>query len=207
MLVYWAYNRISDMPCSVHSNIYQPDFVVVVDETLLQAVDVTKGLSSEGAIVINSARAPHMLRPMLNGYEGRVYTIDARKVSEACLGRYFPNTPMLAAIVHVSHVVALILPSPPSRMRGNKKPAPFCKRASAACNRCTTCYCILTYALRIMGETVMAYCSQKRFGLKLGSDFPFRRTATGLAPSPARCGVPTGSTFSIIAVHRICSIV
>ena len=33
-----AYNRISDMPCSVHSNIYQPDFVVVVDETLLQAV-------------------------------------------------------------------------------------------------------------------------------------------------------------------------
>lgn len=101
-----AYNRISDMPCSVHSNIYQPDFVVVVDETLLQAVDVTKGLSSEGAIVINSARAPHMLRPMLNGYEGRVYTIDARKVSEACLGRYFPNTPMLAAIVHVSHVVA-----------------------------------------------------------------------------------------------------
>lgn len=101
-----AYNRISDTPCSVHSNIYQPDFVVVVDETLLQAVDVTKGLSSEGAIVINSARAPHMLRPMLNGYEGRVYTIDARKVSEACLGRYFPNTPMLAAIVHVSHVVA-----------------------------------------------------------------------------------------------------
>ena len=86
-----AYNRISDMPCSVHSNIYQPDFVVVVDETLLQAVDVTKGLSSEGAIVINSARAPHMLRPMLNGYEGRVYTIDARKVSEACLGRYFPQ--------------------------------------------------------------------------------------------------------------------
>ena len=39
-----AYNRISDERCTVHSNIYFPDFVVVVDETLLDSVDVTKGL-------------------------------------------------------------------------------------------------------------------------------------------------------------------
>ena len=49
-----AYNRISDEPIRVHSNIYEPDYVVVVDETLLDAVDVTKGLKPEGAIVINT---------------------------------------------------------------------------------------------------------------------------------------------------------
>ena len=100
-----AYNRISDNPCSVHSNIYNPDYVVVVDESLLSTVDVTAGLNPEGAIVINSSRSVEELRPLLRGYTGKVYTIDARKVSEEHLGGYFPNTPMLSAIVQVSQVL------------------------------------------------------------------------------------------------------
>ncbi len=100
-----AYNRISDTPIRVHSNIYEPDYVVVVDETLLEAVDVTKGLKKEGAIVINSARPKEELMPLLKGYEGGVYTIDARKVSIEALGKYFPNSPMLAAIVKVSNIM------------------------------------------------------------------------------------------------------
>ena len=51
-----AYNRISDGRCTIHSNIYEPDYVVVVDETLLTAVDVTSGLKPEGAVIINSER-------------------------------------------------------------------------------------------------------------------------------------------------------
>lgn len=100
-----AYNRISSERSTVHSNIYEPDYVVVVDETLLSAVDVTAGLKKEGAIVINSSKTPAEIRPMLKGYEGKVCTIDAGKISEEELGRNFPNTPMLAAIVKVSGVV------------------------------------------------------------------------------------------------------
>ena len=100
-----AYNRISEERCGIHSNIYEPDYVVVVDETLLEAVDVTKGLNPEGAIVINSEKNPEELKPMLGGYSGKVYTVDARKISEECLGKYYPNTPMLAAIVQVSRVL------------------------------------------------------------------------------------------------------
>lgn len=100
-----AYNRISEGPCTIHSNIYTPDYVVVVDETLLSSVDVTAGLSPDGAVVINSGKDPEELKPLLNGYEGRVCTIDARSVSERHLGRNFPNTPMLAAIVKVSGVL------------------------------------------------------------------------------------------------------
>ena len=100
-----AYNRISTQRCTVHSNIYFPDYVVVVDETLLSAVDVTAGLKAEGAIVINSGKDPAELRPLLKGYTGRVCTIDAGKISEEELGRNFPNTPMLAAVVKVSGIV------------------------------------------------------------------------------------------------------
>ncbi len=100
-----AYNRISSERSTVHSNIYEPDYVVVVDETLISAVNVTAGLKKEGAIVINSGKSPDELRPLLKGYEGRVCTIDAGKISEEELGKNFPNTPMLAAIVKVSGVV------------------------------------------------------------------------------------------------------
>ncbi len=100
-----AYNRISSERSTVHSNIYEPDYVVVVDETLLCAVDVTAGLKKEGALLINSSKAPEELRPLLKGYEGRVCTIDAGKISEEELGKNFPNTPMLAAIVKISGVV------------------------------------------------------------------------------------------------------
>ena len=100
-----AYNRISDSPITVHSNIYEPDYVVVVDDTLLECVDVTAGLKKEGAIVINTTKSGEEIRPLLKGYEGRVYKIDARKVSIETLGKYFPNTPMLAAIVKVSNVM------------------------------------------------------------------------------------------------------
>ena len=100
-----AYNRISDQRSTVHSNIYEPDYVVVVDETLLSSVDVTAGLNPEGAIVINSGKEPNALRPLLKGYTGKVCTIDADRISEEELGKTFPNTPMLAAIVKVSGVV------------------------------------------------------------------------------------------------------
>ena len=100
-----AYNRISEEPCTIHSNIYEPNYVVVVDESLLSTVDVTAGLDPKGAIVVNTARSPEDIRPLLRGYPGRVCTIDARTISEEHLGGYFPNTPMLAAIVQVSRVL------------------------------------------------------------------------------------------------------
>ena len=100
-----AYNRISTTPIRVHSNVYEPDYVVVVDDTLLSAVDVTSGLKEDGAILINTTKTIDEIKPLLKGYNGSVYTIDARKISVDALGKYFPNTPMLAAIVKVAGVM------------------------------------------------------------------------------------------------------
>ena len=85
-----AYNRISEDKIRIHSNIYTPDYVVVVDETLLDSVDVTAGLKKDGAIIINTPK---------------VYTVDARHISVKTLGKNFPNSPMLAAVVAVSNVM------------------------------------------------------------------------------------------------------
>ena len=100
-----AYNRITDEPCKVHSNIYTPDYVVVVDETLLKSVDVTSGLKENGALIINSRKRPEEIRKLTGGYKGRICVVDAEKISMETLGKNFPNTPMLAAVVKVSNVI------------------------------------------------------------------------------------------------------
>ena len=84
-----AYNRISDNPIRIHSNVYEPDYVVVVDDT----------------IIINTTKDNDYLKKFLHDYKGGVYTIDARKVSLETLGKYFPNTPMLAATIKVTKIM------------------------------------------------------------------------------------------------------
>ncbi len=102
-----AFDRISTKPIRVHSNIYNPNYVVVVDDTLLRSVPVTDGLKEDGAIVINTTKSLEELKPLLHDYKGHIYTIDARKVSMEALGKYFPNTPMLAAIVDVCDIMPI----------------------------------------------------------------------------------------------------
>ncbi len=101
-----AYNRISDTPIRIHSNIYEPDYVVVVDDSLIGAVNVTSGLKDNGAIVINTNEDIDSLRKKLNGFSGKIYTIDASKISLECLKANFPNTAMLAAVVNITKIMS-----------------------------------------------------------------------------------------------------
>jgi pyruvate ferredoxin oxidoreductase gamma subunit len=100
-----AYNRISEEKCHVHSNIYNPHFVVVVDETLLNSVDVTSGLSKSGALIVNSTKTPEEIREKVKGYEGKICVIDANSISLNTIGKIFPNTPMLAAAVKITNII------------------------------------------------------------------------------------------------------
>lgn len=100
-----AYNRISNKPITIHSNIYYPDFVVIVDDTLLESVDVTSGLKEDGGIIINTTKSSEEIKELLKNYKGNIYTLDAKRISIDALGKYFPNIPMLAGIVKISNIM------------------------------------------------------------------------------------------------------
>ena len=57
----YAFIRIDDKPIFDKSRIYKPDHIVVVDPTLIEAIDVTEGLKEEGWIIINSDKKPEEL--------------------------------------------------------------------------------------------------------------------------------------------------
>ena len=66
------------------------------------------GVHAKGQVAqfrIETDKTPDEIKPLLNGFAGRGYTVDARKISVDALGRYFPNSPMLAAAVAVSAVM------------------------------------------------------------------------------------------------------
>lgn len=100
-----AYNRISEEPVTIHSNIYYPDYVAVVDDSLLESIDVTHGLKEGGALIINTEKKKEEIMPFLRGFKGQVYTLDAKAISIKALGKNYPNSPMLAAVVAVSGVM------------------------------------------------------------------------------------------------------
>ncbi len=100
-----AYNRIDDKEIRLHCNVYEPDYVVVVDDSLIGTVDVTKGLKEKGAIIINTSKSLIEMKKLLNNYKGEVYVVDATRISLECLKANFPNTAMLAAVVKVTKIM------------------------------------------------------------------------------------------------------
>jgi len=95
-----GFTRISDEPISIHSQIYNPNTVVVVDPTLIGA-NVASGLAVNGTIVANSERTPNELRKTLEVNNAQVYSVNARRIALDVLGRPIYNTAMLGALIKV----------------------------------------------------------------------------------------------------------
>ncbi|RJQ31812.1 MAG: pyruvate synthase [Actinobacteria bacterium] len=93
-----AFTRLDDCEIKIHSQITNPDVVLVLDSTLLDAVDVTAGIKDNGIVLVNSDKSAADIKKKL-GVSQKVYVIDANKISLDELGRVIPNTPMIGALV------------------------------------------------------------------------------------------------------------
>lgn len=72
-----AFARISDSPILLHSQVYTPDYVVVLDPQLYKIIDVTEGLKKDGIVVLNTTKRPDSF----NFKEWRVATVDATGIA------------------------------------------------------------------------------------------------------------------------------
>ena len=90
-----AFTRIDEKPIRLRSQIYEPDYVIVLDSSICTLQDVTDGLKPEGAVVLNSPLAPEEIRNENLVAKGKVYSIDATSLAMRFLGRPILNTVML----------------------------------------------------------------------------------------------------------------
>ena len=99
-----SFVRISDKAIRIRSQIYEPDYVIVQDPTLIGSVDVFAGLKKGGLVLINTEKnvSELKLKDLSN-----VKTIPATKIAIEILGRPIPNTVMLGAFAGLTGLVSM----------------------------------------------------------------------------------------------------
>jgi len=97
-----AYTRLSSKPITVHSQIENPDIVLVLDPTLLGTVPVTEGLKEDGILLVNTSLSPEEVRQATGFRGGKVFVVDASHIAIEEMGREITNTPMLGAFARAT---------------------------------------------------------------------------------------------------------
>jgi pyruvate ferredoxin oxidoreductase gamma subunit len=97
-----AFTRLSSQPISIHSQIEEPNIVVVLDPTLLGTVAVTEGLQDDGTLLINTPMSPSQVRAAAGFDAGKACTVDASHIAIEEIGREITNTPMLGALAQAT---------------------------------------------------------------------------------------------------------
>lgn len=100
-----SFNRIADMPITVHCAVTAPDVVVILDETLIGTVDVVEGLPDDGSVIVNTSMTPQEMRKKLCIEKGHVYTVNASSIAKEFFGMDKPNTPLMGALVKVVKIL------------------------------------------------------------------------------------------------------
>jgi pyruvate ferredoxin oxidoreductase gamma subunit len=98
--------RISDEPIKTHEPVVDPDMVIVMDETLLGIVDVSRNLDENENLIVNSTRSRHEISELTN-YVGNIFPIDATSLSLEIIGEARPNTVVLGKLLKISEIVKL----------------------------------------------------------------------------------------------------
>jgi len=101
-----AFTRISDRPINLHSRVYEPDIVVVLDPTLL-GPGVAEGVSRGTLLVVNTGEGPQEVRKVLGLKENEVWVVDATELAMRILGRPITNTAVLGALLRAREVISL----------------------------------------------------------------------------------------------------
>ncbi len=103
-----AFTRISDEPIRIHCAVYDPDVVVVLDNTLLKTVPVTSGLNKdEDVLIINSTEEPKQLKARLRVEKGKVWTVPATEIALKILGAPITNTALLGVVARATKIVTM----------------------------------------------------------------------------------------------------
>ncbi len=129
-----SYVRISEKPINLRQQVYDPDYVIVLDSSLLDAVDVTKGLQKNGIVIVNTDKPKEQIKKKLGNY--KIYSLNITKIALEVIGKPFVNIASLGAFCALNKAVPLkALDEAIEELftaRGKAKVAEFNKKAAKA---------------------------------------------------------------------------
>jgi pyruvate ferredoxin oxidoreductase gamma subunit len=99
-----TYVRINDKPIRVRVPIYNPDYIIIQDATLLDTVPVLDGLKPDGLVIVNTKKSPAELGLNVNS---RIRTVPATELAVETLGLPIVNTTILGIFAAVSGEISI----------------------------------------------------------------------------------------------------
>lgn len=99
----FGYLRISNEPIRRKMQVYEPDILIIMDDSLVTMASTYEGLKEGGTVIINSVKTAEELK--VPSQAGIIAIVDASGISEEVIGRNIPNTAMLGAFAKVSQLV------------------------------------------------------------------------------------------------------
>jgi 2-oxoacid:acceptor oxidoreductase gamma subunit (pyruvate/2-ketoisovalerate family) len=102
-----AFAQIGEITDATRCYVYTPDVVLILDPEIPKAVDVTRGLKSEGAIVWNIKLSPEEALKELKVKLSKIGVVDATTIALKSFGRPIPNTALLGAFVKTTGMLKL----------------------------------------------------------------------------------------------------
>ncbi len=105
-----AFTKIDENPIRVRSQIYEPDYVVVLDQSLLRSIDVAQGIKPGGLILVNIDKRPGEIRKEIKS-QVKLATVDATGIAlRHTLGTKaapIVNTAILGAFARITGLVKI----------------------------------------------------------------------------------------------------
>ena len=100
-----SFVRISDKIIRTRSQVYNPDYLIIQDSTLIGTIDVAAGLKPGGTIIVDSEKEGADLGLDI---DGKILTIPASKIAAEIIGRPIQNTTLLGYFAAVTGLISLI---------------------------------------------------------------------------------------------------
>lgn len=98
-----AYIRVDDREIRLRTQIAEPDYVLVVDSTLMRGFDVLSGLKDGGVAMVNAKEE----LPMPSVDNANIYSVPANEIAMEIIGRPLGNTSLLGAFVAATEEIEL----------------------------------------------------------------------------------------------------
>lgn len=99
-----AFVRIDDKFIRSRQQVYEPDYIIIQDPSLVATANVLDGAKKSSIVIINSNKLPEQVCP---GYAGKVYCVPVLEMALKIIGKPIINTAMLGAFARISGLIEL----------------------------------------------------------------------------------------------------
>ncbi|MEA3378925.1 MAG: 2-oxoacid:acceptor oxidoreductase family protein [Nanoarchaeota archaeon] len=100
-----AFFRISDKQIKTYSPVNHPNYILVIDDSLLKILSLER-FNKDVMLLVNTKKSKEEIKH-LTKFKGNIFILDATDIALDTIGKNKPNTAILGALIKISNLLKL----------------------------------------------------------------------------------------------------